>query len=76
MLTSATIFFLSCVTPITKPQWDLCEVLCKYDQGIKEVCTEATTGLGCHCNNDVIYWPQTNKEYVPNYLVEPYPNNQ
>jgi hypothetical protein len=68
MLTSATVFFLSCVTPITEPEWELCKVLCKDEQGILEVCHEAVNGLGCHCRNDVIFWPQQFKIYEPNYL--------
>lgn len=50
----------SCATPVTSDNWMMCRVLCQKDGGVKEACIEMRGNLGCHCNNDVIYWPNSN----------------
>ena len=61
----------SCVTPVTKQQWEVCDHICSFYGGIKEVCVERSKGLGCHCDNDLIVWPEQ-KELKYGYFT-PYP---
>lgn len=46
----------SCVTPVTKKQWQQCEAVCEDRQGVMEACVEFFKGPGCHCQDDTIFW--------------------